>query len=270
MADLSSPKSWKFDWWRALLYSALFHVTLLLLLAFVPIRFHFEPPEFTEISFAVLSPPAPARRPPAKPAATAKKEVTEQPSAAQQADRGSELIKLPKRRMLEPEEPKLSARDAGKLSPSEMPSALVPDKIEAHRLPGDLTHALSGTGGDKLLPTPTPTQEEAKVTPAPVPKTSAGKAQPFVIEGEAAKRTILVKVIPKYPEGINREAVVRIRFTVLPNGMVGRAVLVRKSGEATLERITLAAFRQWRFNALPPDVPQVEQEGIITFRWVLK
>ncbi|NOZ57074.1 MAG: TonB family protein [Calditrichaeota bacterium] len=270
MADLSSPKSWRFDWWRALLYSALFHVVLLLLLAFLPVRFRFEPPEFTEISFAAVSSPSPARQPAVKPPAPAEKPVTQQPSAAQQADRGSELIKLPKRRMLETEEPKLTARDAGKLSPTEVPSALVPDKIEARSLPSDFTNDLAEKGSDKLLPTPVPTQDETKAMPAPTPRTGTGKDQPFVIEGEAAKRTILVKVIPKYPEGVNREAVVRIRFTVLPNGMVGRAVLVRKSGEPILERITLAAFRQWRFNALPPDVPQVEQEGIITFRWVLK
>ena len=270
MADFSSPKAWSFDWWKALLYSAIFHVILLLVLALVRVNFRFEPPEFTEISFAVVPSPAPAVQAASRPPAPSTKTKPEETSAAQQAERGSDIIKLPKRRMLEPEEPQLTARDAGKLSPTEAPSALIPDKIEPRNLPSPLEHATTTGTGDKVLPSPLPTDLGSKASPAPSPQTTAGKDQPFFIEGEAAKRTILVKVIPKYPEGVNREAVVRIRFTVLPNGMVGRAVLMRKGGEATLERITLEAFRQWRFNALPPDVPQVEQEGIITFRWVLK
>ncbi|MDZ7261640.1 MAG: energy transducer TonB [candidate division KSB1 bacterium] len=80
---------------------------------------------------------------------------------------------------------------------------------------------------------------------------------------------MISKVIPEYPEGLQQEAVVKIRFTVLPNGLVGEMVPLLK-GDATLEKLTLDAFRQWRFNPLPPDVPQNPEQGVITFRYLLR
>ena len=96
-----------------------------------------------------------------------------------------------------------------------------------------------------------------------------GVTMPFLIEGEAAERTVVQRVVPEYPGGLAREAVVKISFTVLPSGVVAKAVPVLK-GDATLERIALEAFRQWRFNPLPPDAEQREQQGVITFRFVLR
>jgi periplasmic protein TonB len=92
---------------------------------------------------------------------------------------------------------------------------------------------------------------------------------PFKIEGQAALRSILVKQLPNYPENLQQEAVVRIRFTVLPNGLIGEMIPVLK-GSDILEKITMEAFKQWRFNPLPPNVPQVTEQGFITFRYILK
>ena len=92
---------------------------------------------------------------------------------------------------------------------------------------------------------------------------------PFKIEGEASQRSILHKVIPQYPQGLQSEAVVKVQFSVLADGTVGKMVPVIK-GNATLENITLDALRQWRFNPLPANTPQREVEGIITFRYILR
>ena len=180
------------------------------------------------------------------------------------------MVKLPTRRMVELEEPEIVARDAGKLTPSEALTPRVPERIREPQGLEAVSKALEGRTGGKVLPAP------SDLAPAgPIPRsgpegTRPTSEQPFFIEGEAARRTILVKVIPDYPAGVNKEAVVRIRFSVLPSGLVGKAVLLKKGGEAALEQLTLEAFRQWRFNPLPADVPQVEQEGIITFRWILR
>jgi hypothetical protein len=40
--------------------------------------------------------------------------------------------------------------------------------------------------------------------------------------------------------------------------------------DATLEKITLDALRQWRFNPLPSFEQQRSEKGIITFRYLLK
>ncbi len=83
------------------------------------------------------------------------------------------------------------------------------------------------------------------------------------------KREIYQKRLPEFPEEVQREAVIRIRFTVLPNGLVGSAVLTQK-GDTRLENITMETFKTWRFNPLPDHLQSEPQTGIITFRFKLR
>lgn len=83
------------------------------------------------------------------------------------------------------------------------------------------------------------------------------------------KREIYQKRLPEFPEDVQREAVIKIRFTVLPNGLVGSAVLMQK-GDTRLENITMETFKTWRFNPLPGHLESEPQTGIITFRFKLK
>lgn len=83
------------------------------------------------------------------------------------------------------------------------------------------------------------------------------------------QREIYQKRLPEFPEDVQREAVIKIRFTVLPNGLVGSAVLLQK-GDTRLENITLETFKTWRFNPLPDHLESEPQTGIITFRFKLK
>ncbi len=87
-------------------------------------------------------------------------------------------------------------------------------------------------------------------------------------EGEI-QREIYQKTLPAFPPDVQREATIKIKFTVLPNGLVGSAVLLQK-GDTKLENLTLEAFKTWRFNPLPSYVEQVPQSGIITFHFKLK
>lgn len=87
-------------------------------------------------------------------------------------------------------------------------------------------------------------------------------------EGEI-KREIYQKRLPEFPPDVQREATIKIQFSVLPNGLVGSAVLLRK-GDTKLENLTLESFKTWRFNPLPAYVEQVPQTGIITFHFKLK
>jgi len=83
------------------------------------------------------------------------------------------------------------------------------------------------------------------------------------------KREIYQRRLPEFPAEVQREAVIKIQFTVLPNGLVGSAVLLQK-GDTRLENATLEAFKTWRFNPLPNYTEQESQTGIITFRFKLK
>ena len=106
--------------------------------------------------------------------------------------------------------------------------------------------------------------------PSPASNIStAGSVQPFTIEGDASKRRIISQVLPQYPEGLQKEANVKIRFKVLPDGSIGQAIPVQK-GDPTLDEISLRALRKWRFNPLPSSIGQVTVEGIITFHYRLR
>ncbi len=94
--------------------------------------------------------------------------------------------------------------------------------------------------------------------------------QDFEIDWEGQiRREIYQKRLPEFPPDVQREATIKIQFSVLPNGLVGSAVLMQK-GDTKLENLTLEAFKTWRFNPLPEYVEQTTQTGIITFHFKLK
>lgn len=95
------------------------------------------------------------------------------------------------------------------------------------------------------------------------------------IEGELAARNIKKQVKPDYPDWAKKqgiEAVVKFRLTVLPNGLlkVDELQPEQTSGYRELDQEVYKALIQWEFDPLAPQVPQVNQSGIITFNFSLK
>ena len=95
------------------------------------------------------------------------------------------------------------------------------------------------------------------------------------IEGELAARTIKRQVNPEYPDWARKqgiEAVIRLHLTVLPNGLLREndLQLEQTSGYRELDRVVYDALVQWEFEPLPPEVPPVDQSGVITFTFSLK
>ena len=91
----------------------------------------------------------------------------------------------------------------------------------------------------------------------------------YTITGELSIRGVVHKLIPEYPEGYNIETKVSVRLFVLPDGIIGRMRLVEKGGEP-FDKLTQHALREWQFEPLPENVPQITQEGIITFIYKLR
>lgn len=87
-------------------------------------------------------------------------------------------------------------------------------------------------------------------------------------EGEI-KREIYQRRLPEFPPDVQREATIKIQFSVLPNGLVGSAILLQK-GDNKLENLTVETFKTWRFSPLPDYVDQVQQTGVITFHFKLR
>ncbi len=118
-------------------------------------------------------------------------------------------------------------------------------------------------------------KEKIEITPKegieklqPVFEDTAEKL-PFVITGEIITRKIIKKVIPKYPEGVQREARVKVEIYVAPSGEIVKMKLLKRGG-APFDDITLNALREWKFEELPPNLPQKIQKGTITFIYKLK
>lgn len=82
-------------------------------------------------------------------------------------------------------------------------------------------------------------------------------------------RKIYSYTLPEYPEGVSKEIDVKLKFTILPDGTVGKIFPLIKA-DARLEMAAINSLRQWRFEPLPPNAKQVEQTAIITFPYRLQ
>lgn len=91
------------------------------------------------------------------------------------------------------------------------------------------------------------------------------RSAPYQIEG--LNRDATYAPLPVYTEKVN--ATIRVRITVDPRGnVVGQIPLIK--GNPALEQAVMDAVQRWRFNPLPPNVPQERQTGVVTFRFRLE
>ncbi len=255
---------------KTLALSAGIHLLLLLLFLGIGVGINFSTQEFAEIGFVASSRGA---RP--QPVHQQTNVVTPQPkpkqpeaAPAQTTQPKAEPVNLPKRRMLEDEKPQIINRETGKLAPTEDQTKISPaDQVYDARQSG--RDIAATRQGEQVATTSAEVDAQAKESAPSEDVAPPGTNQPYTIEGDAAKRTIVSQKIPRYPPGLQREAVVKIRFTVLPDGHVGAMLPIQK-GDPTLDEITMKALRQWRFNPLPPGAEQKNVQGIITFRYELQ
>jgi len=95
--------------------------------------------------------------------------------------------------------------------------------------------------------------------------TDAEESAPFQIEG--LNRIPTFTPTPVYAEKVN--AVIRIRITVDPRGRIVSRFPLQK-GNPALEQAVMAALQRWNFNPLPPNAPQENQIGTVTFQFRLE
>ncbi len=84
--------------------------------------------------------------------------------------------------------------------------------------------------------------------------------------GGGGNRIVLHKPLPRFPSGVNTNAELRFRFTVLPDGTVGRIIPLQKA-DPRLEHAAMEALSQWRFNPLNQNIVM---EGVIPLTFVLR
>lgn len=93
------------------------------------------------------------------------------------------------------------------------------------------------------------------------------RSAPYILDWDGdISRQAIQNPLPTYNSDV--EAIITIRFTVKPDGTVGTIQPLRRT-DPRLEDEVIRTLRAWRFNRLPANVPQIEQSGVITFRFVL-
>lgn len=96
--------------------------------------------------------------------------------------------------------------------------------------------------------------------------TDETKAAPFLIEG--LNRDAVFAPLPPYREKVN--AVIKFNIVVDPRGQVISAVPVLKANPGLENAVRDVLLQRWRFNPLPPNAPQQNQIGTVTFRFRLE
>ncbi len=87
--------------------------------------------------------------------------------------------------------------------------------------------------------------------------------------GGLGQRKIYSFSLPEYPEGVNKEIDIRLRFTILPDGTVGNIFPLIKA-DTRLENAAIHSLRQWRFEPLDHLQKQTVQVAVIVFPYRLK
>ena len=259
---------------KSVLLSVAFHIFLILLFLLFRSGLNLPDQEFAEVGFVASTtsraykPATTKKSEPEKTQSAQVKEEAAGPSSTQPKEEAkAPPVNVPKRRMLEEDEPELTKRDSGKLTPSQDDKISPQDDVYDSDTMEKSVAERASSGKD--FSDPMGSSETGKDASPASDVGSSTSNQPYTLEGDASKRTIINQVLPEYPTGLQREAVVKIRFWVQPDGRIGSMIPVRK-GDPKLEDITMKAIRQWRFNALPADEQQKNVEGVITFVYKLQ
>lgn len=244
---------------RAYSYSIVIHGALVLLMLNIKVLVEVEVPKFYELNLGGVS-------------RDRVEQIMDQTRRAAEAERlkeqgmtPGERVEVPTRKMIEIEEPTISVPNEQRITPNEITRNAQRQSFEI------AAPALDVPLSDKSIFTMDRKEsfEGTKITVGEEPGTGMETGtigdEPFIIEGEIKGREIISNPLPEYPAGLNKNASIKIRFNVLPDGSVSSSgmVPVRKE-DAVLEDLTMKTLKLWRFSPLPKGDTRT-QTGIITF-----
>ena len=242
--------------WVALSVSLAMHAALLIVLSFVMIgATEPQPIGFIEVEFGPFADGRPVQR--------------SQDSAEQDAPAAEQL----------PEEEQQDSSAPDEARPADVPDEVVDDPEQVASSDAETISPRTEANPDNVsVDRPTPPNRESQPTGAGVqdgtgeatsgdegPGTDESRSAPFQIEG--LNRVPVTSPMPAYSEQVN--ALIRVRIVVDPQGRVVQRIPLLK-GNPALERSVLETLSTWRFNPLPPNAPQENQSGTITFRFRLE
>jgi protein TonB len=93
------------------------------------------------------------------------------------------------------------------------------------------------------------------------------------ISGTIASRGILHHNQPEYPDWARKKGVegeIQVLIIVTPAGDVREVAVIKTCGYKELDQVVIDSMRKWKFDILPITVNQINQDGMIKFRFSLK
>lgn len=249
---------------NAYLYSILFHAAVVLLLLYRQVAIEVEPPKFYELSLGAVS---------HERIEQIIDEARRSQTMREQAITPKERVVVPDRKMIEIEEPTISVPSEQRMDSRDIVTDAHKQSIEVAS-PDIRTPSLSDDiitmdrkesfQGSKIM---VGEQPGAGIETAVIGEEEAIN---FTLEGEITGRKTISTPLPAYPEGLNKNAVIKIAFSVLPDGAVSSTgmVPVRKEN-AVLEELAMTSLKLWRFEPLADNSDKV-QAGVVTFVFKVK
>lgn len=243
----------KRDDWKGLGTSVVIHALLLFFFAIIAAAPRPQPLGMIEVEFGPVEFAQPAARAETRQPAPTRTEPERrpqpQPPAPQPQPRRTERVDVPVTRDTPAED---------QVQPPRPDPA--PPRPESQARPQEQTAATA----DQDRTAGNPEGATGTTSDTGQPGDATARRAPFNIEG--LNRTPQVFPLPGNP-GARGTSVIDI--CVGPSGNVSSARPGRRTGTPALDNAALQAVRQWRFNALPPAAPQVEQCGRVIFTFTL-
>jgi protein TonB len=87
--------------------------------------------------------------------------------------------------------------------------------------------------------------------------------------GGSGMRKIYSYELPAYPEGVSKQIDIKLQFSILPDGTVGKIIPLMKA-DTRLEMAAINSLRNWRFEPLREGQKKSEQSVVIIFPYRLQ
>lgn len=249
--------------------SLVFHALLLLLFFFLKVPEFFQEEEIVEVSWGstasvVQAPPS------ANPSRASAPDLSS--SRALHRSEPSQMITPPERRIPDPSDEILRVPKTEKLTSLEANTA-------SQRPPGTVAGERTADGRKSLGQKETDERggglgrDEGASTPSAglhAGPSDIDRGVSFNIQWlDGSTRRKLSGDLPKYPQGVNVEAQIKVLAVIQPDGSV-KTLQPAQKGNQKLEDAALKEVRLWRFEPLRSSQPQLDQRCEITFLFTLK
>ena len=228
----NSIKNWSYS------ASFVFHILLLVLFLLINIAIEYPPQKYVELSFGTTGQPGSS--------GALGNQINNVEQVAKKHEKTESVTKKEKVKKVDLPKTK-SASEDNLIEPAKVKKAKAStEKTKSNAVNSDIN---SEGKGNKA--------------------TGAGSFGYDIDWGGQGQRKIYSYILPEYPEGVNKEIDIRLKFSIMPDGTVGKIIPLIKA-DTKLESAAINSLRQWRFEPLSPDQKQVAQIAVIVFPYRLQ